>query len=181
MIQLRGDRRDFLAGEVTDGVSQEAVIVSEPEVHGGIVTGGPKWGMGWVSTQREIQLGPLVQGGLAPAIMAIVERGVRKRPALANALRAEVQLDIHEGYPPVRIVFDEQVVIVSDGAASRPDLRVSGTLPDLIHLMVAPQFGGVPMPLGPRGRSALGLLALRRVRVQGPLRLMRQLMAIVRI
>ena len=91
----------------------------------------------------EVRLGRLADGGVAPAIMAIVDRGVRQRPHLTGDLRAEVELDMGKRYPPVRIVFDEGTVLVEDGASKRPDLRVSGQLPDLVSLMVAPLVGGL--------------------------------------
>lgn len=128
-----------------------------------------------------VELGLLAEGGVAPAIMAIVDRGARFRPELADTIRAEIELNIEERYPPVRIVFGEGNVLVEDGAASEPDLRVTGTLPDLVSLMVAPLLGGVPNPIATRGRSALGLLALRRVRIQGRLALMRQFLAVIQI
>lgn len=113
--------------------------------------------------------------------MAIVDRGASYRPELASALRAEIELNIEERYPPVRIVFDDHHVLVEDGSASQPDLRVTGTLPDLVSLMVAPLVGGVPNPIASRGRAALGLVALRRVKVEGRLALMRQFLAVIAI
>jgi hypothetical protein len=55
----------------------------------------------------QIRLGELQLGGLAPAILAIVERGVSRRPTLAARMLAEIELDFGEPYPPVRIVFGE--------------------------------------------------------------------------
>jgi hypothetical protein len=81
----------------------------------------------------------------------------------------------------VRIAFGEKRVLVEDGAASAPDLRIYGTLPDLVRLMIAPLVGGVPNPIAARGRAALGLVALRRVRVEGRLGLMRQFLALIRL
>ena len=129
----------------------------------------------------EVQLGKHTYGGLAPAIMAIVDRGVRARPMLAQGLEAEVELAFVEEYPPVRILFGNGVTLVEDGAAQRPDLRVEGTLADLISLLVAPALGGLPNPMNARGRAVLGLVASRRVRVQGRLRLMRRILAVIRI
>jgi hypothetical protein len=123
----------------------------------------------------------MTEGGLAPAILAIVERGVRRRPGLANRLRAEVELAFEEAYPPVRVVFGERLVLVEDGSAVAPDLRVEGSLPDLISLMVAPLLGGVPSPINARGRAALGMVALGRVRVEGRLGLMRRLLILIRV
>ncbi len=129
----------------------------------------------------QVRLGALQERGLAPAIMAIVERGVRRRPSLAVALRAEVELHFEEHYPPVRIVFGDRLVLVEDGPGRVADLKIEGALPDLISLLVAPLLGGVPSPINPRGRAALGMVALGRVRVEGRLPLMRRVLAVIRI
>ena len=92
--------------------------------------------------------------------MAIVERGVRARPEQARALRLEVELQMEESYPPVRIVFGEDEVLVEDGPAAAPGLRISGSLPDLVALMVAPTIGGVPSPMDARGRAAIAAVRL---------------------
>jgi hypothetical protein len=130
---------------------------------------------------RHVELGQIAEGGVAPAIMAIVDRGVRRCPGLAGDLRAEIELNIEERYPPVRIVFGDEVVLVEDGSASAPDLRVTGSLPDLVRLMVAPLVAGVPNPIAARGRSAVGVVALRRVRIEGRLTLMRRFLAVIQI
>ena len=134
-----------------------------------------------VSHPVAVELGPVEQGGLEPAIMAIVDRGVHRRPELAAGLRGEIELNIEEPYPPVRIVFGDQTVVVGDGGAAAPDLRVSGTLSDLVSLMVAPLVGGVPNPVAARGRAALGMVALRRVRVEGRLALLRRFLGVISI
>jgi acetyl esterase/lipase len=128
-----------------------------------------------------VRLGGLSEGGLAPAILAIVERGVSRRPALASGVRAEVQLDFDEGYPPVRVVFEGQHVLVEDGPAAAPDLRVSGALPDLVSLMMTPHLGGLPNPIAARGRAALGMIAFRRVQIQGRLGLLRRLLRVIAV
>lgn len=128
-----------------------------------------------------VELGQVSDGGVAPAIMAIVDRGAGCRPARAKSLRAEVELNIEERYPPVRIVFGGGRVLVEDGSAAAPDLRVTGTLPDLVSLMVAPLVGGVPNPAAARGRAALGILASRRVRTEGSIALLRAFLEVIRI
>jgi hypothetical protein len=128
-----------------------------------------------------VRLGRIERGGLAPAIVAIVERGVRRRPSLAAGIHAEIQLEFEEGYPPVRVVFADRNVLVEDGRATSPDLRVTGTLPDLISLMVTPLLGGLPNPMNARGRAALGMVVLRRVRFEGRLGLMRRLIRVIRV
>jgi hypothetical protein len=126
-----------------------------------------------------VHLGTLVEGGIAPAIFAIVERGVHARPGLAGDLRAEVELNLGEPYPAVRVVFGEPAVLVEDGPAVEPDLRISGELPDLVSLMVAPLVGGVPNPMDRRGRAALGMVAQGRVRVEGKLALLRRFLGVI--
>jgi hypothetical protein len=126
-------------------------------------------------------LGELADGGLAPAIMAIVERGVNRRPDQARALEIEVELRMEERYPPVRIVFSGDGVLVEDGPAQAPALCINGALADLVALLVTPLVGGVPSPMNPRGRAALGLLASRRVRIAGGLGLMRSFLGVVRL
>jgi hypothetical protein len=129
----------------------------------------------------QVRLGVLADGGIAPAVAAIVERGVRRRPALAAGLSAEIELKIKGPYPPVRIVFGDRLVLIEDGAAVAPDLRAEGSLPDLVSIMVTPLLGGIPSPVHTRGRAALGKVMLGRVRVEGRLGLMRRLLAIIRI
>jgi hypothetical protein len=129
----------------------------------------------------EVRLGALAPGGLAPAIMAIVERGVNRRPDQARALGIEVELRMEEGYPPVRIVFDEDEVLVEDGPAHAPALRITGALSDLVALLVAPLLGGVPSPIDARGRAALGMFASRRVRIKGGIGLMRSFLGVIRL
>jgi hypothetical protein len=126
-------------------------------------------------------LGALVEGGLAPAILAVVERGVRHRPALAASFEAEIELALDEAATPVRIVFAGSSVLVEDGASDAPDLRISGTLSDLTSLMVTPLVRGVPSPVRARGRAALGLVAGRRVRVTGRMGLMRRFLQLIRV
>jgi hypothetical protein len=113
--------------------------------------------------------------------MAIVERGVLRRPGRARALGIEVELRMAEGYPPVRIVFAEDVVLVEDGPGQAPALRISGALPDLVALLVTPLLAGVPSPIDARGRAALGMVASGRVRIQGGLGLMRSFLGVVRL
>jgi hypothetical protein len=129
----------------------------------------------------EVRLGALAQGGLAPAIMAIVERGVARRPDQARALGIEVELRMEEDFPPVRIVFGSDVVLVEDGPARSPALRIDGALSDLVALLVAPLVGGVPNPIEARGRAAIGMVATRRVRIEGGLGRMRSFLGVIRL
>jgi hypothetical protein len=126
-----------------------------------------------------VELGTLVEGGLAPAIFAIVDRGVNCRPHLATGLEAEVELNLGGSYPAVRVLFGNPIVLVEDGPAAAPDLRITGELPDLVSLMVAPLVKGLPNPIDRRGRAALGMLAQGRVRVEGRLALLRRFLGVI--
>ena len=129
----------------------------------------------------EVRLGAVLEGGLAPAIMVIIERGVERRPDQARALRLEVELQLEETYPPIRVVFGEDGVLVEDGPAVAPGLRISGALPDLVALMIAPTVRGVPSPMDARGRAAIGLFTSRRVRIQGRVGALRSFVSLIRI
>lgn len=131
--------------------------------------------------QPTVRLGTLQPGGLAPAVMAIIDRGVRRRPDLARTLTIEVELSFQEQHPPVRIAFDEREVLVEDGPATSPDLRIDGQLSDHIALMVAPVVGGLPSLFDARGRAALGMVVSRRVRLQGSLGLLRRFLGLIHV
>ncbi len=128
-----------------------------------------------------MKLGRLQEGGVAPAIMAIVDRGVSRRPHLAGGFDAEIELDMGSPYPTVRIAFHSGTVVVEDAEAERPDLRITGELPDLVSLMVMPHVRGVPNPMDARGRAALGLLASRRLKVVGKLGMLRRFVALIEL
>jgi hypothetical protein len=130
----------------------------------------------------EVRLGVLKEGGLAPAIMAVVERGVLRRPAQARTLELEVELRMLDpGYPPVRIVFGPDAVLVEDGPGLEPKLRITGALPDLVALLVVPLLGGVPNPVDARGRAALRMLASGRIRIDGTVGLLRKFLGVIRL
>jgi hypothetical protein len=81
----------------------------------------------------------------------------------------------------VRLVFQEGVVVVEDGAWDAPDLRISGRLPHVVALTVAPLVGGVPNPATVRGRSALAKVAAGAVRVEGDRALGRRFLRLLAI
>jgi hypothetical protein len=129
-----------------------------------------------------VELGRLIDGGLAPAIAAIVERGVRRRPHRANRLALEVELKVTGPYPVTRVRFSPGHVLVEDGPADGPMLRIEGALTDLVSLLSTPvAMGGVPNPITPRGRAALSKVATGKVRFEGPLALRREILALLRI
>jgi hypothetical protein len=128
-----------------------------------------------------VRLGRLVEGGLAPAILAVIERGVHRRPALAAEFEAEIELALDEAVAPVRVVFARSWVLVEDGGGEAPDLRIAGAMSDVTSLMVTPLVRGVPSPIRARGRAALGLVAGGRLRVTGRVGLMRRFLRLIRV
>jgi hypothetical protein len=128
----------------------------------------------------EVRLGQLRQGGIAPALAAIVERGVRRHPARAAAITAEIELQIAGAYPPIRIVFGDRLILVEDAPAVAPDLRIEAELADLVSLMVTPTLGGLPNPIRAGGRDALRRVVYGHVKVDGRVGLMRRFLAVIR-
>ena len=128
------------------------------------------------SAAPDVRLGTTADDGIAASIFVLVERGAARRPALAIEMRGRIELRFEESLAPVRLVFEDGVVVVEDGAWDTPDLRVSGRLPHVVALTVAPLVGGVPNPATVRGRSALAKVAGRQVRLEGDRALGRQLL-----
>jgi hypothetical protein len=126
-----------------------------------------------------VRLGELAENGIAPSIFALVEHGVDKRPELAARIVGEVELRFAEGYPPVRIGFGGLDILVEDGGDGVPDLVVSGSMPDIVHLTATPLVGGVPSPATGRGRAALARMARGRVKIEGDRALGRKLLRIL--
>ncbi len=129
-----------------------------------------------------VELGHHSDGGLAPALVAIVERGVRRRPDRANRLDLQLEVKVIGPYPATRVIFTPGHVLVEDGPAEHPALRIEGALPDLVSLLSTPvAMGGLPNPITPRGRAALSKVATGRVRFEGPLALRREILGLLRI
>jgi hypothetical protein len=126
-----------------------------------------------------VLLGELAEDGIAPSIFALVEHGAGKRPALAAETFGEVELHFAEGYPPVRIGFMGEEIVVEDGGGGTPDLTISGSMPDIVHLTATPLVGGVPSPTSGRGRAALARMARGRVRIEGDRALGRRLLRLL--
>src|SRR5881397_2432791 len=129
----------------------------------------------------DVRLGGTSDEGIAASIFALVERGAARRPALATEMRGRVELHFDEAIAPVRLVFEGDVVIVEDGSEEAPDLRVSGRLPHVVALTVAPLVGGVPNPATVRGRSALAKVAGGHVRLEGDRGLGRRLLRLLAV
>jgi hypothetical protein len=126
-----------------------------------------------------VRLGRTRANGLAPALLALLERGVQLHPSIAARVRGKVVFRYDEGYTPTRVSFGPRAVVVEDGNLRKPDVVIAGTLPDIVHVASAPQLGGLPSPHSPRGLVALARVARGRVIVDGDRTLARRLLRLL--
>jgi hypothetical protein len=127
----------------------------------------------------------MVEDGVAPSILGLIERGVAREPELAAQMRGRIVFRFAEDFSPLRVSFRPRSVLVEDGDLRKPDLVISGRLPDIVHFATVPilggRFHGLPDPRRQRGRAALGRLARRRVRVEGDNTLARRLLRLLAV
>jgi hypothetical protein len=132
-----------------------------------------------------VRLGRMVEDGVAPSIFGLIERGIARDPELAAQMRGGVVLRFAEEFSPVRIYFRPRSVVVEDGDSRKPDLVISGRLPDIVHFATVPtlkgRLHGVPDPRQSRGRRALKRIASGRVRVEGDRVLGRRLLRLLAV
>lgn len=132
-----------------------------------------------------VRLGRMVENGVAPSILGLIERGIAREPELASEMRGRVVFRFDEDFSPLRIHFKPRSVVVEDGDSRKPDLAISGRLPDIIHFATVPTLSGrlhgVPDPRRPRGRRALGRIASGRVRVEGDRALARRVLRLLAV
>jgi hypothetical protein len=115
----------------------------------------------------EVRLGSRRANGVAPSLYIWVERGVERRPRIAASLRGDVVFRFSEDLSPLRLRFGRGLIEVSDGDLRSPDLAVSGSLPDIVHLATAPNLRGVPNPIRMDGLGALLRLYRGHVTIEG--------------
>jgi hypothetical protein len=132
-----------------------------------------------------IRLGRMVEDGVAPSIFGLIERGIAREPELAAKMRGRIVFRFAEDFSPLRIHFKPRSVVVEDGDSRKPDLVISGRLPDIVHFATVPtlqgRLQGVPDPRRPRGRRALGRIASGRVRIEGDRVLGRRLLRLLAV
>ncbi len=133
----------------------------------------------------EVRLGTLVENGVAPSIFGLIDRGIARDPDAVAGMRGRVVFRFAEGFSPLRIRFGPRVVVVEDGDLRKPDLAITGRLPDIVHFATVPTLGGrlsgVPHPAYARGRTALRRLARGRVRVEGSSGLARRVLRLLAV
>lgn len=123
--------------------------------------------------------------GISPSILGLVERGIGRDPALISRMRGRVVFRFTEGYSPLRVTFRPKSVVIEDGDLRKPDVIVTGALPDIVHMATVPmlrgRLEGIPDPREARGREALARLARKRVTVQGDRLLARRLLRLLAV
>jgi hypothetical protein len=127
----------------------------------------------------------MVEDGVAPSLLGLIERGIARDPALAGQMRGRVVFRFAEDFSPLRVAFRPKSVVIEDGDLRKPDLVVAGRLPDIVHMATVPtlrgRFSGVPDPRQARGRAALGRLASGRVAIEGNRTLGRRLLRLLAV
>ena len=137
------------------------------------------------SVAPRVRLGRMVENGVAPSILGLVERGLNREPELAAELRGRVVFRFRDDFSPLRVTFRPRTVVVEDGDLRKPDLVIAGRLPDIVHMATVPmlggRLGGVPDPRAPKGRAALARLASGRVHIDGDTALARRVLRLLAV
>jgi hypothetical protein len=136
----------------------------------------------------QVKLGRVAENGISASLLGLIERGATKRPTLARELRGSVEIRFKEDFAPVRAIFGSEGILVEDGMPDaqgedpfKPDLVISGSLPQVVQLTSAPLIGGLPKPTNARGRSALAKVAGRKVKIEGSPLLARRVLKLLEI
>lgn len=138
--------------------------------------------------KHEVKLGRIAENGISASMYGLIERGAAKRPKIAKELRGNMEIRFKEDYAPVRAIFGSEGILVEDAIPEtgdeqpfKPDLVISGSLPQIVQLASAPLFGGLPKPTTAHGRSALANVAGRKVKIEGSPLLARRVLKLLEI
>lgn len=138
--------------------------------------------------RHEVKLGRIAENGISASMFGLIERGAHKRPKIAKELRGNVEIRFKEDFAPVRAIFGSEGILVEDGLPDgededqfKPDLVISGSLPQIVQLASAPLFGGLPKPTHPHGRAALRKVAAGKVKIEGSPLLARRVLKLLEI
>jgi hypothetical protein len=127
----------------------------------------------------------MVEDGIAPSILGLIERGIAREPELAAEMRGRMVFRWRDDFSPLRVTFRPRSVVIEDGDLRKPDLVIAGRLPDIVHFATVPMLGGrlhgVPDPRAPKGRAALGRLASGRVHIEGDTALARRVLRLLAV
>ena len=138
--------------------------------------------------KHDVTLGRIAENGISASMFGLIERGAAKRPRIAKELRGSMEIRFKEDFAPVRAIFGSDGILVEDAVPQaededpfKPDLVITGSLPQIVQLAAAPLFGGVPKPTTARGRSALAKVAGRKVKIEGSPLMARRVLKLLEI
>ena len=138
--------------------------------------------------KHDVRLGRIAENGISASMFGLIERGAAKRPKIAKELRGSMEIRFKEDFAPVRAIFGSDGILVEDAIPEaegeepfKPDLVISGSLPQIVQLASAPLFGGLPKPTTSHGRSALRKVAGRKVKIEGSPLLARRVLKLLEI
>jgi hypothetical protein len=129
--------------------------------------------------RAEVRLGRTSRDGVAPSMFVWVERGARLRPAVARELHGRAVFRFSEEISPLSVHFARDTIDVFDGDLKKPDLAVSGRLPDIVHIATAPTLLGIPNPASRHGLAAILGLYRGRVTLEGDRAMARRLIQLL--
>jgi hypothetical protein len=131
-----------------------------------------------------VWLGRTAADSIAVSIFVVVRDGARRHPEAAARMRGSVRIRFLDDYPPVRIDFRGDAIVVADDLhdeAATCDLELSGRLSDIAALIAAPLAAGLPNPATRAGRRAITRLADGRIQIDGPLGLAHELLRLLAV
>ena len=110
--------------------------------------------------------------GLAEMLAGLLEANLMAHPRRASLLRpAVVEIEVVDADVGATVRFSPGVVEIANGPATpRAEVHVRARAQDLLAMAAAPLLFGLPDPLRRDGRSVLGRLVRRHVRISGMLR-----------
>jgi len=116
--------------------------------------------------------------GIALMLGTLIEQNLARDPSRGRLLRPSVvSISASDADVAVTLLIDRRGVRVREGDDPRAHLRLAADSATLLSLTAAPLRFGLPDPFRPEGRTVLGDLLRKRIRVGGlllhPIRLAR--------
>jgi hypothetical protein len=113
--------------------------------------------------------------GLADLLGRLLEANVEQDPARRRLLApAVIEVDATDAEVAARVELARELVVVANApsarAAARADVRIRAGAGDLLSIVGAPLFAGLPSPFRRDGRDVLRRIANGSVRISGMLR-----------
>ena len=111
-----------------------------------------------------VKLGRQAPNGISASMYGLVDRGLSKRPRVAEAIRGTVEFRFEEDFATVRVTFGDDEVLVEDVERGRKaDLVIRGSLPNIVQLTSAPIARSVARAIGGKVKIEGSPLLARRI------------------